>query len=407
MGFSEMLAVLLSLSGFGVADNPNAPSAAEVQKYAPAGADYMMYLDVEAIVPGNWKVLAGLPGLPAVKGQPKLQAAVKDIVAAAEKGRAQVKAMTGIDPITDVRSLAAWVEYTDKGDPSVLIVVRGKFAAGLVDRAGTLMGGNTEQVDGRSVVIGPDGKMALATTADGSLVGGTPAWVKERAKTAWKPLAPAKGSAMGRATALFADRPLAVLASSPSPRAAKRFAQDLRGEEGAAILDLLTSHPFAGFALHHAGVTWTATLKTAAGYERWKTGSEGVIDLLRASHFATRGFAKVGLTALEAFGAGKVGKPEVAALVKYKKELLALVDETTGDGKFEAKLEGGAADRTVTVKAVGKKLSDVVPAGGLLPLAGAGAFFAFSRGGESSAPHPAAVSPAPRPARPVPVKKTK
>src|SRR6266508_1130443 len=95
---SEIILILLSLGGFGVAPDPAAPPAAEILKYAPDGAEAFVYLDVAAALPRNWQALEKLAEQPAIKGSKEATRAVANLVAQARALRAQARAAAGFDP---------------------------------------------------------------------------------------------------------------------------------------------------------------------------------------------------------------------------------------------------------------------------------------------------------------------
>src|SRR5262249_18497984 len=118
MGVGELIVLLLSLGNFGVQANANAPSAAEITKYAPDSADAMVYIDLQQVVPNNWATLLALPDQPSIKSSPELSKGVQDVVLQAKGGLEMMKSKLGFDPVHDMYSLSMWVQYQDKGDPS-------------------------------------------------------------------------------------------------------------------------------------------------------------------------------------------------------------------------------------------------------------------------------------------------
>jgi len=132
--------------------------------------------------------------------------------------------------------------------------------------------------------------------------------------------------------------------------------------------------------------SWDATSKD--GYERAVMASEGVLDLFRSGHFAARGFARVALSALRSY-AGQ--EPAIDMILRHQDELMKLVTSVTGDGKFRVDFKRQPGKRSITVKATGQKLSDVLPVAGVMPLVGAGMWLALS-GGSQKAPMEAAAT---------------
>jgi hypothetical protein len=366
MGFSELVLVLLSLSGLGVQQNTNAPGAAEVLKYAPDNVDYFVYLDAEAVLPGNWKVLEGLPDNAVVKGNAALKAEAKQLVEQAKQGREMVKNMIGLDPITDVKSVAAFVTFK-KGqeEPEVIVVARGTFPADFVDKVAKMTGGKTEAVDGRALAALEDG-MALSSGADGSLIFGTAALVKARAATAWKP---SKAKALTANVGATLDaKPFFVFTSTPSAQHVAMMQKHLKGDPDAAIvLDLATGHELFALALSYNGIGWAHRARTAAGYERAVLGSEGMVELMRAGHLLTRGAIRIALAVAESYA---TQNQAIGQIVKNRDKIIKIMETWTGDGQFQATVDKKKGDKTVTVMATGKSLSQVVPIAGLAVPAG-------------------------------------
>src|SRR5262245_22230565 len=127
MGAGELILLLLSLSGFGVTADANAPSADEVLRYAPDDASYMLALDAQAVVPNNWAAFIRLPNEPAIAGVPELKGELQKGVKELEEGRRSAQQMLGFDPVADVKSIAAFVVIDGKKEPDFIIAVRGKF----------------------------------------------------------------------------------------------------------------------------------------------------------------------------------------------------------------------------------------------------------------------------------------
>src|SRR5690606_924641 len=69
--FAQFLAVLLSLSDFGLSANPKAPPPAEVIRHGADGAELFFYVDVEAVLPRTHRALVALADKPAVKSAPQ------------------------------------------------------------------------------------------------------------------------------------------------------------------------------------------------------------------------------------------------------------------------------------------------------------------------------------------------
>jgi hypothetical protein len=117
---------------------------------------------------------------------------------------------------------------------------------------------------------------------------------------------------------------------------------------------------------------------------------------MRAAQIAPRGLAKIAVASLDSYaGTSK----EIDVLIQRKNELLALVGDYTGDGRFKAAV--GATGRVVTVRLTGKKVSEVVPVGILVPAVAAGLYFQAAEQPPPPPLPPAQVKPN-KPVRPVP-----
>ncbi len=375
-GFIELLSVLLSLSGFGVPANPNAPSAAEVMKYAPASADYALYVDLEAVVPHNYQVLTSLPGQAALKANRQARHAIEDVVKQAEAGRTMIKQLTGIDPITDIKSVAMWVTLADAGDPAALVVVRGNFPSNMLDAIAATAGGAVKKMAGGTTLAAPDGREMAGLTRDGTLLFGTTSEVEARLGRKWRTPRARAGSTRARFAAMLDDKPFAAIASSPGKSALRLIAREIDDPDAAFVRDLMSSHVFAALALHHDGVAWTWTDRTTAGYERAVMASEGLIEMFRAAHFGTRGMVRLVLAGMASY---RSQVPEIDVILRHQDQILKLVTELTGDGRFQARITPDSPKRTVTVRAQGKSLSEVVPVVGVLPVLGAATFLLVAR----------------------------
>jgi hypothetical protein len=366
MGFQELILILMSLGGFGVAANPGAPPAAEILRYAPDDAEVMGYLDVEAVVPKNWDAFKALPQQPTIKASPRAVRALADAIGQVEAARAQVKAAAGFDPVTDVKSVAGFVTFHGKADPSVLVAVRGRFAPDTVERIGKQVGGTTSVVDGRALLVSPDASMAVALAADGTLLGGTTAWVKQRVQ-GWQPR---RGPLGDKAGPLLDERPFFHLSARLAPATVKQIVADVSDPGGR---DVLTGAEHAALSLYWNGVGWTFTARTAAGFARGLLATEGLVPLLRAGHLYLRGLARVGLAMVDSYP-----DPAVAQVAAHKADLIKLVDSMTGDGSFAVALDRKESERRVSVRLTSKSLSEVLPVAGLM-IPGAVAWAALNR----------------------------
>src|SRR5512134_1347457 len=124
-GIYEVIALALALGGFGVQNNPKAPSADVVLEYAVEDADVIAYVDAVPLIPGNYSVLKKLPDAPEIKGSPALKEIVTKVIAEVDGARGAAKAAVGVDLTTDVSNATLFVKLTQP--PEVLVVARGKF----------------------------------------------------------------------------------------------------------------------------------------------------------------------------------------------------------------------------------------------------------------------------------------
>ncbi len=369
LGFIELLAIIVTLGGFEVSPNPKAPSATEVMKYAPADTDFMAHLDLQAVVPSNYKALQKLVDHDIVKDQPATRAALTEMLREIDNGLLMAKGLSGLDIINDLHSITAWMQLPGTAEPKALAVLRGNFPADLIDRLSQQSGTPKARLEGYDSISAPDGSATLALKGRELLLG-TPAWVAARLAKSWQPPRFKAGSSIARATEMLRDKPFFALVSKPSPIAAKRLLQEMGNRDNAAT-DLVSGHALAVVTLEHNGMDWLWQARSKGGYERAVMTSEGLLDLFRASHFASRGLATIALSALRSYAGTS---REIDAFLRHETKVLALVTGITGDGKFRADVRKDPTRRTIAVRARGKKLSDVLPISGLLPAIAAGMF---------------------------------
>ena len=385
-GLLEVIGLMLALSGFGVDANPKAPTADAVLAYAVDDADLMVHVDVVAVAPRNYKVLVELPNDPVIKSSPELLAMTKKIKANVEGVRGMAKGVTGLDPVSDVTSVTLFVDSVDGGEPATLAVARGKFPTDFVKKLASVSGGKAGTVDGRDT-LEIDAQTFMGTTKDGALVVGPRPLVTPRIDDDWKPAKRAKGTAWAAIATRLDARPFFLFAAKVDDKTARALAKEA---DEPFVADLLTGHEVAILALHHDGVAFHWKDRSTAGLDRVAMLSEGLVEVTRAAHVAPRGVAKIVIAALDSY---KGKSKDVDALIAKKKDLLRLVDEYTGDGRFKVKVDKNTRARTLTVRATGESLSDVVPAALFIPL-GAVAFLSAS--GEVQAAPTTATTPPPR-----------
>ncbi len=366
LGVSEMILVLLALGGFGAAANPSAPPAAEVLRYAPAEVDFFAHLDVEAVVPRNYDAFRKLPSDPALRGVPSVQTELAAKVTEVEKGVADLKAKVGIDVVRDIRSLTLFVTFK-AGKPEFLMAARGKFGGDFITKVAksNLPDWTRANVGGRPGLASKDGAALATVVPDGTLLAGTPSWVKERAGT-WSPRA---GGVTDEIRAALDEKPIFLVASRPRPETVALLQQELRGNDEKIILDFMTGHESAAYAVAWNGVWWTYTARTPLGYQRALLATDGLIQLMRAGHLAMRGAARLGLSVVDSY----TDDPSMKKVSAQKADLLRIVDTWSGDGTFAATVDRKEAERRVTARLTGKTLSEVLPTAGIAILIALGA----------------------------------
>jgi hypothetical protein len=360
MGVTSILVLLLSLGGFGVAPDPAAPPPAEILKYAPEDAEIFLYLDAAAVLPKNWQALEKLPDAPATKGSREASQAIGRLVSEARAVRDKVRAQAGFDPVTDVATAAAFVRLHGDQDPDVLVVLRGQFPSGSVDHMIGSFGGTRSVMAGRPMLTSPDGKMAIAQGADGALLGGSVAWVKERTGA----YAPKRSAIAPVATAGLDGKPFFYTSVRLAPPSLLFSARNIRDP---LALDFLNGATDVSLGLHANGISASFGARTASGYARGLLAVDGVVEMLRAGHHYLRAFARLGAAAVDSYAAAD---RQIAAIVAHKAEILALLDTTIGDGNFQVAIDKREAERRAGVRLTGKSLGDVLPMAGLvLPIA--------------------------------------
>jgi hypothetical protein len=393
-GFLELITLMLALSGFGVDSNSKAPSADTVLAYTVDDADVVAYLDVVAVGPRNHKVLVGLPDDPTVKASPEALALAKKLKTNVEGVRGMAKAVAGLDPVNDITSVTLYVDLVPGADPQQMAVARGTFPAKFLEKVAAVAGGTTGSIDGRTT-LELDATRFMGMTKDGALIVGPKAWVEPRVDDDWKAPKRKKGSAWAAIGKRLDAKPFLLIAAKLDEATATALAKEA-GEP--FVSDLISGGELAVLALHPDGVAFHWKDRSKEGLERIALASEGLIELTRAAHVAPRGFAKIAVAAL---GSYKGLHKDVDALIARKDDLLEIIEEYTGDGKFKVSFDKNTKARTLTVRATGKTLSDVIPAAVFVP-AGLALFLATS---EDGSPPPAAKPVAKPKPKPVPPRK--
>lgn len=377
-----LVSIALSLSGFGVDPNPNAASGVELVSRAPARSDFMAYVDLEVVLPKNYAALKKLVSQGQLSAVPELQRELESALGQMEMGLGMIKGASGVDPIRDLKSIAAWVRIPKRGEPILLVHIRGNFPKNLISTMASATGGaKTVKVGGRTAIV--EDKMMLASARDGSLLFGTPKLVRKKATQRPYRRRARPGTTRYRTIRMLDQKPFFSMVSSPSRTALRRLQKQIGRSGENALSDMISGHSFFGASTHHNGLSWKYVAKSRAGLDRARSASQGLLQLMRAGHFAGRGLANLLSAAVESYrGQSK----ELDAVIKAKPQLMALVDEFFGDGKFVERIDVDERRRTLTVKATGDSLSDVFPLAGVLPIGVGGAYFLVA--GQMMAPPP-------------------
>ena len=366
-GFLELVVLLTTLGGFGVDANPKAPSGNEVMKYAPADADFMLHVDMQAVLPRNYNFLKSLPTNKQIAAKAAAKKVVEDAIREIDIGVNMAKGALQLDPINDLHSMTVWAKLPSAGQPEVLLIVRGKVTDTLLDAASN-MGGKRLEIAGNKALESPDGDM-LMVVGKGEMFFGTPNWVKARVDGTWRAPRIAGGSPAADMRTMLNEKPFFMIASTPSEQAVRRMLSEVPDDN--VLTDLISGHEFGALSFTSKGMSWNFHARGQEGYRRALMASEGVLDLFRASHIGTRALAQIALSAMYSYR-GKV--KEIDAILQHEQELMGVLDQFTGDGKFKADVKKNAKKFQVSVKATGKKLSDVLPLMGILPGVGAALF---------------------------------
>lgn len=397
MGFGivEVITLLLSLAGFGITANPKAPTADQALEYAIPDADLVVHFDAGAVIAGNYKALIALADKPGIKQSPELAQLVREVTNQLEGTRGMIKTSVGLDVTTDLNDATAFVQFGANkraNMPSFIAVAHGKFTVALVDKVAALTHKPVQKI-GAAEMIEVDADSAFGVTKSNVVVAGTPALVRDRLADSWKAPARGKDTSLGYAADIIAGKPVfaVMMAMSPAGRA------DVMGKLGKDqnfATDLFKRHKLAAFELYPNGLGWNWIDTKAGGVEQMQMLAEGVVEIFRAAQIAPRGAAKILLAGLESYrGLDK----RVDQVLAQKANVMKVVDELTGDGKFDAKIAKSGANR-LDVRLTGKSISEVVPFSLALPVMGS-AFFVARKTDVTAMPPPAIATP---PAQPAP-----
>lgn len=391
LGIVEVITLLLGMSGFGLQTNPKAPTAEQSLQYALPDADVVVHFDAASVVPGNYKVLQNLPNQPQIKASPELAKLVRQALGEVEGVRGIAKGATGIDVVTDISDATIFLQIVPQQDPTFVAVVHGKFSSATVDRIAKMARGTVSKV-GTSTMMDKPNEASVGVTKDGVMIVGTANLVRDRLGDGWKSPVRAAGSNLAFAAEVLGARPLFAVMVTMSPTARKVAAAKLGPDKNFAT-DMILRHKAASFSVFTDGIGWTWVDSTKAGADAMVMMSEGSLELLRALQIAPRGFAKFALGAIDSY---KGTDKQIDELIRRKGDVLKIIETYTGDGNFKTKIDRDAKANKLTVRATGKSLSEVVPAGVFIPAAVVGWLQAVKR----TAPEPMQMpAPTPPPAK--------
>ncbi len=395
MGFGivELIALLLSLAGFGVTANPKAPTVEQALEYAMPDADLVVQFDAGAVIANNYKILSGLADQPQIKASPELSQMVRQAVNQVEGARGMVKSVTGVDLTTDINDATMFLQIVAGHDPTVLVVAHGKFTSTTLDKVASMVGKSTTKV-GSGTLLEIDRNSAVGLTKSNVVLAGAPQLVKDRLETAWKAPARTAGSNLAYAAEVIGGKPVFAVIATLS-QGARREAIDKLGVKGQNFAtDLLGRHKLAAFSVYPNGVGWEWIDTKAGGIDQVATMSEGIVELFRAGQIAPRGIAKILMAGLESYrGVDK----KIDEVLAQKANLLKIVDQFTGDGKFASKIDKNGGAMKVTVRLTGKSISEVVPFSMAIPVIGWMTFARTKDAVPPPAPRPVAPPPQPKP----------
>ncbi len=366
IGIVELITLLMGISGFSVGTNPNAPTPQAALEYAMADGDLVAYADIGAIVPGNYKVLTNLENQPQIKASPELAKAVRKMVAEIEGPRGLAKGMTGIDLATDISDVtASFKMVANHEDPDVVVAVHGKFTAATIEKVAKMASKQSVKVG--TAVWFDSGDGNAVGVKNGVLVAGTTALVKERMADTWKAPALTAGTNLGNAVDVLNGKPVVAIVIGLSAAARTQALAMHKGQN--FFTDLLKRHKLWSFSIHKDGLAWSWIDSSKAGLDNMAQISDGMIDIMRAAQIAPRGFAKILLGAIDSY---KGTDKQIDDIIKHKADLMKIVETYTGDGQFKAQVDKDPKSFKLSVRLTGKSLSEVVPLGGLLPVAALG-----------------------------------
>ncbi len=363
-GIVEVITLLLGMSGFGLQTNPNAPTADQSLQYAMSDADVVVHFDAASVVPGNYRVLQNLPNQPQIKASPELAKMVRQAIGEVEGARGLAKGATGIDLVTDISDATVFLQIVPQQEPKFVAVVHGKFSTATVDKIAKMARGTVTKV-GTSVMMEKGNDPAIGVTKDGVMIAGTANLVRDRLGDAWKSPTRTPGGNLAFAAEVLGAKPIYAVVLTMSPVARKQALAKMGGDKN-FVTDMIQRHKAASISVFSDGIGWTWIDTTKAGMDSMAMMSEGWLELMRAMQIAPRAFAKIALGAIDSY---KGKDKKIDDLIRRKGDVMKIVESYTGDGNFKTKIDRDAKANKLTVRATGKTLSEVVPAGFFIPAA--------------------------------------
>ena len=389
----QVINFLLAMTGFGITANPTPPTADAALVYAVPDADVIVHFDAVGVVPGNFKALKALPDLAEIKASKELRDATKKIVTEVEGSRAMVKGMIGLDLVTDINDVTAFVQRGAIMDqPNVLAAVHGTFAVASLAKLAKLTHG---VISMGGTLVDLDGSVAVGLTKSGVLLVGTPSLVKPRMADGWQAPARTNNALLTQAADVINGKPFFAIMAALAPATRKQIASAV-GKN--FLTDAVKRHKFMALTLYADGIGWVWADTSKAGLDRMIMMSEGLIEIMRAAQVAPRGIGKIVLGALESY---RGESRELDQLLAAQGKIANAITGYTGDGLFKVSQVVDGKNLRVTVRATGKTLSEVVPAALLVPTLAWGLFT-----NAASPPPPVIIEQSTPPARlPVPARR--
>jgi hypothetical protein len=250
--------------------------------------------------------------------------------------------------------------------------------------------GEVKEAGGSWVDTG-DGN-AVALTRGGVLLAGTNTLVKERVAGTWQKPALTAGNLAGVAEVIN-QKPVFALFVSMSQTARTEALAGFQGQN--FVTDVIKRHKMASFAVFSDGIGWSWVDSNKTGLDAMEQIAQGTVEVLRASQIAPRGFAKIVMGALESYrGTNK----QVDEALKRKADIQKLIESFSGDGNFKAQIDKNPTALSLKVRLSGKSLSEVLPAGGFIPLGIIG-WLTTARGSDAPPPQIAVPPPPSSPAK--------